>query len=75
MAVGTLIARGAQLPDGSALAWSTKVRQVIPEWGLGRQPGHARGVDGVDERDSAECTLDDLAGMRTGLPVHLFSRG
>ncbi|PFH47488.1 hypothetical protein AMATHDRAFT_42916 [Amanita thiersii Skay4041] len=47
---------------GSKLQWTTKTRDILPEWGM------------MDEVASRETTIQDMLSHRTGLPRHDFSR-
>ncbi|ORY32151.1 beta-lactamase/transpeptidase-like protein [Naematelia encephala] len=63
LSVGLLIRNGTKLASGQNLDWSTKIKDVIPEWKL------------MDEYASDHTDLIDLANMRTGLSSHDLSHG
>ncbi|ORX36724.1 beta-lactamase/transpeptidase-like protein [Kockovaella imperatae] len=71
LCVGLLIDRGTKIADGTKLSWMTRVRSILPWWGIGpyREDGEAFGYD-----TGQDATLQDLAGMRTGMPIHLAAR-
>ncbi len=60
--MGLLIEDGTKLPNGDKLDWSTKIKDVLPEWKL------------QDQYASDDVDIWDLTVHWTGLPVHLFAR-
>ncbi|OCF56140.1 hypothetical protein L486_06081 [Kwoniella mangroviensis CBS 10435] len=58
LSVGLLMNNDTLLPDGDKLRWSTKIKDVLPEWKL------------MDDYASDHVDLVDLASMRSGLPRH-----
>ncbi|ORY35068.1 beta-lactamase/transpeptidase-like protein [Naematelia encephala] len=63
LAIGMLINNGTALPSGEELDWSTKIKDIMPEWKL------------MDEYASDHTDLIDLMNMRSGLPRHDFANG
>lgn len=62
ISVGLLISNKTLADErGEKIEWSTKVANLIPEWGL-MDDGMSRGV-----------TLQDMLSHRTGMPRHDFS--
>ena len=60
--VGLLISNKTLAEErGKEIKWSTKVRDLIPEWGL------------MDEEMDRGVTLQDMLSHRTGMPRHDFS--
>ncbi|WVQ81202.1 hypothetical protein IAT38_003324 [Cryptococcus sp. DSM 104549] len=62
-AVGLLIHNNTKLPNGETLGWSTKIKDILPEWKL------------MDEYASNQVDLIDLMSMRSGLPRHDGAKG
>ena len=61
--VGLLISNETLAKErGQEIKWSTKIRDLIPEWGL------------MDEHMDRGVTLQDMLSHRTGMPRHDFSR-
>ncbi|WVQ66243.1 uncharacterized protein L199_004422 [Kwoniella botswanensis] len=58
VAVALLIENGTTLPDGQPLTYTTKIKDVIPEFGL------------LDEYAGQNADIVDLLSMRSGLPRH-----
>ncbi|KAL1406255.1 hypothetical protein Q8F55_007950 [Vanrija albida] len=58
LCVGLLIERGVRLPSGEKLDWSTKIKDILPEWRL------------QDTYASEHADITDLLSMRTGQPSH-----
>lgn len=62
ISVGLLISNETLAKErGSAIRWSTKVKDLIPEWGL------------MDDEMSRGVTLQDMLSHRTGMPRHDYS--
>ena len=62
MSVGLLISNETLAEQrGEEIKWSTKIRDLIPEWGL------------MDEMDRG-VSLQDMLSHRTGMPRHDLSR-
>ncbi|WWC90960.1 uncharacterized protein L201_005898 [Kwoniella dendrophila CBS 6074] len=61
LAVGLLVENKTSLPNGDVLDWSTKVKDILPEWKL------------MDEYASDHVDLIDLGTMRSGMPRHDYS--
>ena len=60
--VGLLISNKTLADErGKEIKWSTKVRDLIPEWGL------------MDQEMDRGVTLQDMLSHRTGMPGHDFS--
>ncbi|KAF8875597.1 hypothetical protein CPB84DRAFT_1752637 [Gymnopilus junonius] len=60
--VGLLISNKTLAEErGNEIKWSTKIRDLIPEWGL------------MDEDMDRAVTLQDMVSHRTGMPRHDFS--
>ena len=57
-AIGILIERKTELPNGATLDWSTKIKDILPEWKL------------MDDYASEHTNVMDLLLQRTGLPSH-----
>jgi len=47
---------------GKEIRWSTKIRELIPQWGL------------MEEEMDRAVTLQDMLSHRTGMPRHEYSR-
>jgi hypothetical protein len=76
--VGLLIENHTRLPNGELLAWSTKVRDVLPEWQLmdGYASEHVDVVDLLSERFiQVGATLMRDVDMRSGMPRHDNAKG
>ncbi|WWC95629.1 hypothetical protein V866_002494 [Kwoniella sp. B9012] len=58
VAVALLIESGTTLPNGQPLMYTTKIKDVIPEFGL------------LDEYAGQNVDIVDLLSMRSGLPRH-----
>nr|XP_019043748.1 hypothetical protein I302_08329 [Kwoniella bestiolae CBS 10118]OCF22678.1 hypothetical protein I302_08329 [Kwoniella bestiolae CBS 10118] len=58
VAVALLIENGTVLPNGEPLTYTTKVKDILPEFGL------------LDEYAGQNAELVDLLSMRSGLPRH-----
>ncbi|WVQ85963.1 hypothetical protein IAT38_008131 [Cryptococcus sp. DSM 104549] len=63
LAVGLLVYNETKLLNGETLTWHTKMKDILPEWGL------------MDEYASDHVDLLDVMSMRTGLPRHDASSG
>ncbi|WVQ81101.1 hypothetical protein IAT38_003223 [Cryptococcus sp. DSM 104549] len=63
LAVGLLIYNDTKLLNGETLTWQSKMKDVLPEWGL------------MDEYASDHVDLLDVLSMRSGLPRHDASNG
>ena len=62
ISVGLFISNKTMAEDrGEEIKWSTKIRDLIPEWGL------------MDEMDRG-VSLQDMLSHRTGIPRHDLSR-
>ena len=62
MSVGLLISNKTLAEErGEEIKWSTKIRDLIPEWGL------------MDEEMDRGVSLQDMLSHRTGMPRHDFS--
>lgn len=62
LSVGLLIANETLAKErGEPIKWSTKVRHLIPEWGL------------MDEDMDRGVSIQDMLSHRTGMPRHDFS--
>ncbi|KAJ6623649.1 beta-lactamase/transpeptidase-like protein [Mycena sp. CBHHK59/15] len=62
MAVGLLIKNESLTQNrGSALRWDTKIKTLLPEWGL------------LDEDMQNGVTIQDMLSHRTGMPRHDYS--
>jgi len=60
--VGLLISNRTLAHErGKNITWTTKIRDLIPEWGL------------MDEEMERGVTLQDMLSHRTGMPRHDFS--
>ncbi|WVQ78589.1 hypothetical protein IAT38_000675 [Cryptococcus sp. DSM 104549] len=63
LAVGLLIYNETALPNGELLSYTTKLKDVLPNWGL------------MDDYSSDHADILDLLSMRSGLPRHDSSYG
>jgi hypothetical protein len=62
MSVGLLVFNKTLAEErGQEIKWSTKIRDLIPEWGL------------MDEEMDRGVSLQDMLSHRTGMPRHDFS--
>ena len=62
MSVGLLISNKTLAEErGEEIKWSTKIRNLIPEWGL------------MDEEMDRGVSLQDMLSHRTGMPRHDLS--
>ena len=62
MSVGLLVHNKTLAEErGEELKWSTKIRDLIPEWGL------------MDEEMDRGVSLQDMLSHRTGMPRHDYS--
>ena len=62
MSVGLLISNKTLTQErGEEIKWSTKIRDLIPEWGL------------MDEEMDRGVSLQDMLSHRTGMPRHDYS--
>lgn len=62
ISVGLLVSNKTLAEErGQEIKWSTKARDLIPEWGL------------MDEEMNRGVTLQDMLSHRTGMPRHDFS--
>ena len=62
MSVGLLVSNKTLAEErGEDIKWSTKIRDLIPEWGL------------MDEEMDRGVSLQDMLSHRTGMPRHDFS--
>ena len=62
MSVGLLISNKTLAEErGEEIKWSTKIRDLIPEWGL------------MDEEMDQGVSLQDMLSHRTGMPRHDLS--
>ena len=62
MSVGLLISNKSLAEErGEEIKWSTKIRDLIPEWGL------------MDEEMDRGVSLQDMLSHRTGMPRHDYS--
>ena len=62
MSVGLLISNKTLAEErGEEIKWSTKIRDLIPEWGL------------MDEEMDRGVSLQDMLSHRTGMPRHDLS--
>ena len=62
MSVGLLISNKTLAEErGEEIKWSTKIRDLIPEWGL------------MNEEMDRGVSLQDMLSHRTGMPRHDFS--
>ncbi|KAF9470965.1 beta-lactamase/transpeptidase-like protein, partial [Pholiota conissans] len=60
--VGLLVSNKTLAKErGKEIKWSTKIKELIPEWGL------------MDEDMDRGVTLQDMLSHRTGMPRHDFS--
>jgi CubicO group peptidase (beta-lactamase class C family) len=60
--VGLLVSNKTLAEErGKEIKWSTKIKELIPEWGL------------MDEDMDKGVTLQDMLSHRTGMPRHDFS--
>ena len=63
MSVGLLVSNKTLARErGEEIKWSTKIGDLIPEWGL------------MDEEMDRGVSLQDMLSHRTGMPRHDFSR-
>ncbi|WWC72853.1 uncharacterized protein I206_106817 [Kwoniella pini CBS 10737] len=63
LSVALLIHNNTVLPSGEKLEWSTKIKDVLPEWKL------------QDQYMSDHVDLLDLGSMRSGMPRHDYAHG
>ena len=62
MSVGLLISNKSLAEErGKEIKWATKIRDLIPEWGL------------MDEEMDRGISLQDMLSHRTGMPRHDYS--
>ncbi|BEJ11524.1 hypothetical protein CspHIS471_0109460 [Cutaneotrichosporon sp. HIS471] len=61
LSVLKMIDDGVTLPSGTLLTLATKVKDVLPEWGL------------MDEYAASTADIADLMSMRSGMPSHDFA--
>ena len=62
MSVGLLVSNRTLAGErGEEIKWSTKIGDLIPEWGL------------MDEEMGRRVTLQDMVSHRTGMPRHDYS--
>ncbi|WRT69312.1 uncharacterized protein IL334_006296 [Kwoniella shivajii] len=63
LSIGLLVENNTVLPNGERLEWSSKVKDILPEWKL------------KDRYASDHMDLIDLASMRSGMPRHDYIHG
>jgi len=62
MSVGLLVSNKTLAEErGKEIKWSTKIRDLVPEWGL------------MDEEMDRGVSLQDMLSHRTGMPRHDYS--
>jgi CubicO group peptidase (beta-lactamase class C family) len=62
ISVGLLVSNKTLAEErGKEIKWSTKIRDLVPEWGL------------MDEEMDRGVSLQDMLSHRTGMPRHDYS--